>query len=79
LVFDRSSLTRWRQRVGEEKPQALLQESLAVATRTQAMKPSDLARVVIDTTVQPKAVMFPTDACDRCSWPGACWNRSLRS
>jgi hypothetical protein len=26
------------------------------------MKPSDLAWVVIDTTVQPKAVMFPTDA-----------------
>jgi IS5 family transposase len=62
LVFDRSSLTRWRQRMGEEKLQALLQESLAVATLTQAMKPSDLARVVIDTTVQPKAVMFPTDA-----------------
>ena len=62
LVFDRSSLTRWRQRMGEEKLQALLQESLAVATRTDAMKPSDLARVVIDTTVQPKAVMFPTDA-----------------
>ena len=52
LVFDRSSLTRWRQRMGEEKLQALLQESLAVATRTEAMKPSDLARVVIDTTVQ---------------------------
>src|SRR6478735_11806729 len=62
LVFDRSSLTRWRQRMGEEKLQALLQESLSVATRTEAMKPSDLARVVIDTTVQPKAVMFPTDA-----------------
>ncbi len=62
LVFDRSSLTRWRQRMGEEKLLALLQESLAVATRTEAMKPSDLARVVIDTTVQPKAVMFPTDA-----------------
>jgi hypothetical protein len=30
----RSSLTRWRQRMGEEKLQALLQESLAVATRT---------------------------------------------
>src|SRR6266571_5558047 len=62
VVFDRSSLTRWRQRMGEEKLQALLQESLAVATRTAAMKPSDLARVVVDTTVQPKAVMFPTDA-----------------
>src|SRR5262245_41042414 len=48
--------------MGEEKLQALLQESLAVATRTDAMKASDLARVVIDTTVQPKAVMFPTDA-----------------
>ena len=62
LVFDRSSLTRWRQRMGEDKLQALLQESLAVATRTGAMKPADLARVVVDTTVQEKAVMFPTDA-----------------
>src|SRR5215467_12281233 len=62
LVFDRSSLTRWRQRMGEERLQALLQESLAVATRTAAMKPTALSRVIIDTTVQPKAVMFPTDA-----------------
>ena len=62
LVFDRSSLTRWRQRMGEEKLLALLQESLATAARTGALRPSDLARVVVDTTVQPKAVMFPTDA-----------------
>ena len=33
-----------------------------MATRTEAMKPKDLARVVVDTTVQPKAVMFPTHA-----------------
>ena len=62
LVFDRSSLTRWRQRMGEEKLQALLQESLAVATKTKAIKPSDLNRVIVDSTVQPKNVMFPTDA-----------------
>src|SRR6478672_4632750 len=62
LPFDRSSLTRWRQRMGEAKLTALIQESLSVATRTEAMKPKDLARVVVDTTVQPKAVMFPTDA-----------------
>ena len=62
LVFDRSSLTRWRQRMGEERLQALLQESLSVATRTEAIKPSDLNRVIVDTTVQPKNVMFPTDA-----------------
>jgi IS5 family transposase len=51
LVFDRSSLTRWRQRMGEEKLVALLQESLAVATRTEAMRPKDLSRVIIGTTV----------------------------
>jgi len=62
LVFDRSSLTRWRQRMGEDKLQALIQESLSVATRTEAIKPSQLSRVIVDTTVQPKNVMFPTDA-----------------
>ena len=62
LPLDRSSLTRWRQRMGEEKLVALLQESLAVATRTGAAKPSDFSKVIVDTTVQEKAVAFPTDA-----------------
>jgi transposase, IS5 family len=62
LPFDRSSLTRWRQRMGEDKIIALLQESLHVAVRTGAMTPSDTSRVIVDTTVQPKNVMFPTDA-----------------
>ncbi len=62
LPLDRSSMTNWRNRMGEERLQALLQESLAVATRTGAMKPGDLARVIVDTTVQPKNITFPTDA-----------------
>jgi IS5 family transposase len=62
LPLDRSSMTNWRHRMGEERLQALLQESLAVATRTGAMKPGDLARVIVDTTVQPKNITFPTDA-----------------
>jgi transposase, IS5 family len=33
LVFDRSSLTRWRNRMGEERLQALIQESLSVVAR----------------------------------------------
>src|SRR5205823_1264408 len=61
LPFDRSSMTRWRQRMGEEKLAALTQESLATATRTGAAKPSDFTKVVVDTSVQPKAVTFPTD------------------
>ena len=48
--------------MSEEKLQALLQESLAVATRTEAIKRSDLNRIIVDTTVQPKNMMFPTDA-----------------
>jgi transposase, IS5 family len=62
LVFDRSSMTRWRQRMGEEKLVALIQESLNVATRSGAAKPADFSKVIVDTTVQPKAVAFPTDA-----------------
>ena len=62
LVFDRSSLTRWRQRMGEERLNALIQESLAVAAKTKALKPSELTAVVVDTTVQPKNVAHPTDA-----------------
>ena len=65
LPFDRSSLTRWRQRMGEERIAVLLQESLAVAVKTGAMAPQDTRRVIIDTTVQPKNVMFPTDAKSR--------------
>lgn len=62
LPFDRSSMTRWRQRMGEERIAALLSESLSIAVRTGAMKPQDTRRVIVDTTVQPKNVMFPTDA-----------------
>src|SRR3977135_2067910 len=49
LPFDRSSMTRWRQRMGEEKLGALLQESLATAARSGAAKPADFTKVIIDT------------------------------
>ncbi len=62
LPFERSSLTHWRQRLGEEQLVALLQESLSVAHKTGALATRDLERVVVDTTVQPKAIAHPTDA-----------------
>ncbi len=62
LQFDRSSLTRWRQRLGDERLAALLQESLRVAHSNGALATKDLERVVVDTTVQPKAIAHPTDA-----------------
>ena len=33
-----------------------------MALVTKAMKPADLSQVIVDITVQPKAVAFPTDA-----------------
>ena len=42
----------------------LVRESLAVAHKTGALAPRDLERVVVDTTVKPKAITHyhPTDA-----------------
>jgi len=62
LPFERSSLTHWRQRLGEDHLVALVQESLSVAHKTGALATRDLERVVVDTTVQPKAIAHPTDA-----------------
>jgi IS5 family transposase len=52
--FDRSWLTRWRQRMGEKKL-ARVQESLSVATRTGVAKLSDFSKIIVDTTVQEMA------------------------
>jgi IS5 family transposase len=60
--FDRSSMTHWRQRMGAERLDFLLRESLAVALKTEAIGVKDLSRVIVDTTVQEKAITFPTDA-----------------
>lgn len=62
LPFERSSLSQWRKRLGESFIVKLLQESLRIAKQTQALNQKHLKRVVVDTTVQPKAITFPTDA-----------------
>jgi transposase, IS5 family len=42
-----------------------LQESLAVAHRTGAIETKDLERLVVDTTVQEKAIAHPADVTHR--------------
>jgi IS5 family transposase len=61
LPHERSGMSHWRGRIGD-KLDILLAESLRVAEESGALKKRDLARVTVDTTVQPKAVTFPTDA-----------------
>jgi IS5 family transposase len=58
---ERSDLSHWRKRLGD-KLEKLLAESLRVAHTAGALRTRDLRRVTVDTTVQPKAVTFPTDA-----------------
>jgi IS5 family transposase len=58
---ERSDLSHWRKRLGD-KLELLLAESLRVAYDSGALRKQDLARVTVDTTVQPKNVTFPTDA-----------------
>ena len=60
--LDRSSMTRWRKRIGPERLELLLAETLAAAERAGAAEPKHFERVSIDTTVQPKAVTHPTDS-----------------
>ena len=56
----RSDLSHWRKRLGD-KLELLLAESLRVAHEAGALRTKDLERVTVDTTVQPKAITFPTD------------------
>jgi transposase, IS5 family len=58
---ERSDLSHWRKRLGD-KLELLLAESLRVAHESGALRTKDLARVTVDTTVQPKNITFPTDA-----------------
>jgi len=57
-----TSLTRWRNRLGGQGVEKLLQLSISVALRTKTVTSSELSKVISDTTVMPKAVMHPVDA-----------------
>jgi IS5 family transposase len=62
LPIDPSSLSRWRKRVGAERLEQLLTATIHTALAMKALRPQELERVNVDTTVQEKAIAFPTDA-----------------
>ena len=59
---DPSSLVRWRQRIGEEGVEWLLTETIEAAKRSGTIRKVSLPTIVVDTTVQPKAIAHPTDS-----------------
>jgi len=60
--IDPSSMTRWRGRIGEAGAEELLKETIDAGLKLKAVKPSQLAPINVDTTVQEKDIRFPTDA-----------------
>jgi transposase, IS5 family len=57
-----TSLTHWRQRIGVQGVEKILQLSISVALRTKTVTPTELTKVISDTTVMPKAITHPVDA-----------------
>jgi transposase, IS5 family len=62
MPIDPSSMTRWRKRLGEAGAEAMLKETIETGLRLKMITPAQIQRVNVDTTVQTKAVRFPTDA-----------------
>ena len=60
--LDPSSLSRWRKRVGAERLEQLLRETITLGVREGEIRKADLARVTVDTTVQEKNITHPTDS-----------------
>jgi len=57
-----TSMTKWRNRVGAQRLEALLTETIALAVREKHLPKRDLKRVTVDTTVQEKNITHPTDS-----------------
>lgn len=62
LPLDPTSLVKWRKRVGTKGIEKLFAETIETAKRQKLIKRNHLEKVNVDTTVQEKAIAFPTDA-----------------
>jgi transposase, IS5 family len=62
LPIHPTSMTRWRKKIAAAGAEQLLAQTLASGLLLKAIRPQQLQRVVVDTTVQEKAVAYPTDA-----------------
>jgi transposase, IS5 family len=61
LPIDPSQMTRFRTRLGAEGCEQLLKLTIAAGLETKTVKPASFTQVTVDTTVQEKAIAFPTD------------------
>ena len=57
-----TSMTKWRNRIKDAGMEKLLEQTIVAGLKTGTLKRHQLERLVADTTVQEKAIAFPTDA-----------------
>jgi transposase, IS5 family len=62
LPCDPTNLGRFRQVLGEAGVEELLATTIAAAANMKMVEPCEFETVIVDTTVQEKAVAFPTDS-----------------
>jgi IS5 family transposase len=62
LPCDATQIGRFRTVIGEEGLEQLLKFTIQTAVEIKAIKPADLERVIVDSTVQEKAIAHPVDS-----------------
>jgi IS5 family transposase len=62
LPCDATQIGRFRRAIGEDGMELLLKATIETAVQTRAIKPQELERVIVDSTVQEKAIAHPTDS-----------------
>jgi len=62
LPLHPTSLVKWRKRLGVDSMEKILALTIGAALDADAAKKSSLRRVIVDTTVMPKNITYPTDA-----------------
>jgi transposase, IS5 family len=59
---DATQIGRFRTAIGEAGVEELLKATLDTAIETKAVRPTEFERIIVDTTVQEKAVAHPVDS-----------------
>src|ERR1035441_2564522 len=62
MPIDPSSMTRWRKRLGDAGAEQMLRATIEAGIEMRVIGPAELKRINVDTTVETKAIRFPTDA-----------------
>jgi IS5 family transposase len=62
LPCDSTTLVKFRSLLGEDGVEELLAQTITAAVNMKLISPKELATVVVDSTVQPKAIAHPTDS-----------------